>query len=378
MLSSLRVARSLDGLAYRGPRDATEHPARAPPRRTAPTVQQWPEDAKRRLHGVQFDANKCSDVVAYASGGKHRRTTIIGLPAPPSKSFWRAGRQPSVYEIVEYNLRSKTATPIPRGFRKTPVPRWWLLRHCGKKRLLLSREQVTVPTHPGADVYHTHFNGGTPFVVYIHPKEKELFVYRIQDETYHIPGFVFGANAVDRCGNEKETDERWMFTKLCYRKCFERVWVGKSECQQARTEGVCGPSWDGNTILVHMRSDETKKENWNGDAGGEKARKYEYYAYVANSVQTFRTRSRLTAYVSSVYKDTPQPYATDEEGAMYLLDVGVMTLPSFPSEHAHDPYGYFYSTDVVRSGDDGQLSHRPPKGFVALTMKTVVRTPGDL
>ena len=130
---------------------------------------QWPAELAAKMLGVPVDPTECKNIIAYEFPGDSISSHIVvtGLPAGTN----------SIYEFIEYNLRSKEPTVIPEGSKK----REWINKKyqidpiCGSKKLLLSRKSLPTPTHTGAQIYKTHDNGARPFMVYV--TESTVHVY---------------------------------------------------------------------------------------------------------------------------------------------------------------------------------------------------------
>jgi hypothetical protein len=291
----------------------------------------WPAEVQAQLLAVPVSPEECANVVRYEKTEKRkgesfsRKHSLIGIPAEKG----------SVYEFAEYNLRSKSATKIPQGFKKVKPPsaRWLRDSKCGSKKVLLpTNDAPRVPTHSGAQMYRTHDNGGRPFLVYV--QKASVFVYAIPHDEYYIPDAMY--DQPDHSEDEASEAKRlaWLYSKLVYNARCNEVWVGKSE-ENAVTSfsGGYGKQFDGNTILVR---EEEGAYVWIGNDG----------------IRRFRTSSPVATFVSDVgNSDVPYPYAMDEEGAVYLLGEGVkLTKPLAPA-YKTDPYEFYYSAHDMLTGD---------------------------
>jgi hypothetical protein len=173
-------------------------------------------------------------------------------------------------------------------------------------------------------VYATHDNGGRPFVVYVDRRAASVFVYRIPDD-YYVPAPVY------------EMYE--LYTQRVFKAPFRRVWVGKSARNSVtRVGGGYGKAFDGNTVLVEEATDADP------GAGTDVKRSY---VLIGASVHRFTTSTPIVTYVSNVgNNDVPYPYAVDSDGATYLFEAGTK-VKKVPRKFARDPYGYFFSVDLL-------------------------------
>jgi hypothetical protein len=163
--------------------------------------------------------------------------------------------------------------------------------------------------------YLIHYNGYTPYLVVVDSNSVSVFDNTIEYVDY---------NTSERSNNSDIVDTDKL-DKLFHWLDPVRVFVGESpENENTRNTGSFGPDFSGNSILVEITPF--------------------HYVFIGQVITTFSTNQvEIISFVSEIgNNDVPYPYATDENGSIYLLIENTI-LDKVTDDFSNDPYGYFYS-----------------------------------
>lgn len=154
--------------------------------------------------------------------------------------------------------------------------------------------------------FEIHDNGGRPYLVEVDSDYVAVFNNRHN-----------GSHSEDT--NEYSDDDllfRWDYPIT--------VFIGESpETDTTRHGHGYGPEFLGNSILVEIEP-------------------YKY-VFIGQHISSFETNGvKITEYLSEVgNNDVPYPYATDENGSIYLMIANTI-LDNMPDVNKKDPYNYYY------------------------------------
>lgn len=210
--------------------------------------------------------------------------TISGVPS---------GKR-SVHKYIGFNQFERKITTIPKGYyrqRKVPDKKWFKDYIYNPSRTL-AEKKLPPEAKKKYTVYTPDDNGGTPFYVYVSPKEDEISVYTIPKTSY-IPK------------DDEDDPGKEYYTERVFHAYPKKIYIGKSP-KNNMTEFSCGhgKKFDGNTILVDMGNNE--------------------YVYIQAAVEWFKSLASIVRYVSPVGNDrVPYPFAVDSKKNYYLLGYGV-------------------------------------------------------
>lgn len=162
-----------------------------------------------------------------------------------------------------------------------------------------------------SSVYLIHDNGGRPFRVSI---DKNHVSVRKITKSYQ--------------GYEQ---------KNIWEADFDRVWIGKSPKNSVTSfGGGYGPEFDGNSILVKLKTPEKKYD----------------YVHIAAQIIGFHPQAPIVGFSSPVgNNDVPYPWAIDQKGNTYLLSEDVYIQAEAKKDIKKDPYGWYYkSSEIDKAG----------------------------
>lgn len=155
--------------------------------------------------------------------------------------------------------------------------------------------------------YQTHDNGGRPFEVEIRNITQDKFIVKVTT-------------------NDEEIEESQKYSNVFY---ASQVFVGKSPLNSmTEFSGGDGSNYDGNSMLIKTNLNE--------------------YVFIGCNIFSFNTNSPVISYISPVgNNDVPYPYATLENGDIYLMIESVIlsntnALHTYLEDTLNDPYGYYY------------------------------------
>lgn len=206
--------------------------------------------------------------------------------------------------LHEMNKFSTSLTRIPDKYKKTRVTKSFISRcvsNPNKHRVV----RADMPRTANTKIYHTHDNGGRPFVVY--DDIDHVRVYKTPDDEY-----VWREDWSDN-----PSDNVNLYTKLVYETKCNKVFVGKHIYDNPETIG--------NSILVDL-----------GDNN---------YTFIGGQIYQFHTDEIITNYYSRIgNSDVPYPVATSQNYIYFMYDyVGVKKVAlNVPEVDMSDAYTYFY------------------------------------
>ena len=182
-------------------------------------------------------------------------------------------------------------------------------------------------------IYFRHDNGGRPFKVIVEKNNDvyDVFVYKMAQEE-----------------NEYEDNAILTFKS-------DMVFIGQSPLNKmTRYSGGHGAKFAGNTILLHLHDN--------------------IYVSIGWEIFSFETNSKITSYVSPVgNSDVPYPYATDEDGDIYLIinDVVIKNNTELANQMRYydDPYTYYYDYSCITEN----IGTNPPKQPKTKYFKNIAR-----
>ena len=162
-------------------------------------------------------------------------------------------------------------------------------------------------TKKAFQTYYTHDNGGRSFKVNI--TGNKISIYKLQENLF---------NDSNDNNIRKYTDKPILTYQV------QKYFIGKSpKCKMTLFSGGYGPSFDGNSILLHINDNN--------------------YIYIGEKIYSFTSKTNIVKYISPVgNSDVPYPYAIDSNSNVYLMIENVI-LGKYNSEKYDDPYNQYYS-----------------------------------
>lgn len=154
-----------------------------------------------------------------------------------------------------------------------------------------------------ATIYHTHDNGGRPFIVEINDSEVSISKNR----------------------------NHWQHNKIVtYRP--KKIFIGT---HNDKNQDLAKNFFDGNSILLHIQNLD--------------------YVFIGHCIYTFRAEKPIVEYNSPVgNSNVPYPYAIDQDGNVYLLieDVILLNCDKLKAMVQLNPenfhyYGYYYDNHRI-------------------------------
>lgn len=196
---------------------------------------------------------------------------------------------------IGLNQFSKEKTVIPKGYRKKKAPdNEWLKKYFYDPTRTPIKKKIVPELQKKYEWYPILDNGGTPFIVYISPDNKEVSVYTVPKEEYIPEGELVG----------DFTEDIKFYTKRLLHVKPQKVYIGTSP-KNSMTTFSGGYGSKGNTVLLHMKGNE--------------------YILISNDIKFFKTKSPIVKYKSPVGNSSvPYPFAVDKNRNYYLLGFGVM------------------------------------------------------
>jgi hypothetical protein len=144
----------------------------------------------------------------------------------------------------------------------------------------------------GIKEYLVHDNGGRPFRVVINFDEKNIKVYKFDQEE------------VDENSEEDDID----YNILVYETDYTNIFIGESSVDGDIYYDGYYPEDDGNTILVET---------------GDKT-----YTFIGLMIYSFTSFEKINYYSSYIgNNDVPYPYAIDTKKNIYLMIEDVVIIP---------------------------------------------------
>lgn len=223
-------------------------------------------------------------------------TRIIGIKTSQKQHIYKW--------LHDTNKFSADISRIPDQYKKVHLPRKsFILEHVSnpnKHRVI--REDM--PKTANTKIYHTHDNGGRPFVVYV---DDCVRVYKIPDDAY----------AWREDWSDNPEDNVNLYTKLIYETEYNKVFVGKHVDDNPETIG--------NSILV-----DTCDNN---------------YTFIGDKIYKFHTDEIITNYYSLIgNSNVPYPVAVSQNYIYFMLDCvwvkkSALNVPELDMINA---YTYFY------------------------------------
>ena len=144
-----------------------------------------------------------------------------------------------VRKFITYNKFEDKYTKVPEDYKKIKINKNIINDYCGSKVLLEKNNQYyqeIKKKHIGYKSYFIHWNGGTPFCVYV--KNKEVYIYNIPENVYIEDSLI----------SYNRSDNIWMYVNLYEKYNAEKVFIGESP--KNYTDDKC----PGNTILLKMKN----------------------------------------------------------------------------------------------------------------------------
>lgn len=192
-------------------------------------------------------------------------------------------------------------------------------------------------------IYNIEGNLGSPYqvriisptTVHVHtssdetdiPTQKIEKVF-VEEYNNHVVRIVDADPAYD---DDEDEDNMYSYLPTHIFTNVEQIFIGISP-RNATTEysGGYGPEFDGNTILLCL--------------GGME------YVYIGDrQISKFTAKNKIIDYISPVGNNSvPYPYATDEQGLVYLLIEDVILLKS---ENSSEPYDEYYEKFSIAGAD---------------------------
>ena len=209
---------------------------------------------------------------------------------------------------------------IPLGFKKkrtTSKLKAWLQKFYAGTQT--ETRYKSLNKHKNHDHYFIHDNGGIPYVVYI--SKTMVYVYRIQKNTYLPP------NKDDF----NHPDYKNYHNEIVFKQKYKNVYIGKSPLNEmTKISGGYGPSFDGNSILVHVKKN--------------------CYVFIGSQIYQFNIENydNFIKFESPVgNNDVPYPYIVGENN-LYSL-IGKKVIEKTESMDNFDPNDIFYSNNSIVS-----------------------------
>ncbi len=209
-----------------------------------------------------------------------------------------------IHKRIGLNQFLRKKTTIPKGFnkkRKDPDKKWLKEYFYDSSRTPIQKKTVE-ELKKGYKWYNIHDNGGTPFIVYISPDEKDVSVYTVPKDQFVPEGVFINWKPSDGFPLENLN----IFTKRILKLNTKTVFVGKSpKNSMTLFSGGYGKDFEGNTILLHIKDNQ--------------------YVFISRDIEFFESIFPIIKYVSTVgNNDVPYPFAVDRKRNYYLLDFGVV------------------------------------------------------
>jgi hypothetical protein len=201
--------------------------------------------------------------------------------------------------------------------------------------------------------YLIHDNGGRPFEVIIEAKMIKKSIESDGNTKYEFAAILkVKIYKLEQSEIDFDSDSKYGMTPIL--KFYSDIFfLGKSPLI-AMTEfsGGHGSEFDGNTILVHLRENPFNivanylplREQDDTYVWSEQDNTY---VWIGSEICSFQTNNKIISYVSPVgNNDVPYPYATDENGNIYLIIEDVIIKNNSVTEHQmrdyDNPYYYYY------------------------------------
>ncbi len=194
------------------------------------------------------------------------------------------------------------------------------------KHKYMSLKNIQLGDIKSDPVYYTHDNGGRPYKVQIE-NDNKVYVYKNNGYDEEKDGNIYDTNPIATFDAKK-------------------VFVGKSPLNgMTEFSGGHGPEFDGNSILLELKSNE--------------------YVHIGSEIFSFDTKSEIKEYVSPVgNSDVPYPFAVDTNNNYYLITFDVIVLDNKNlreiMKKSGDPNDYYMEYHLI-TPDRGRIPEQKPK-----------------